>query len=257
MYLTSGAKVSTRRSRSLRSPLLLYCCQSASVSSADMRRAVAVFMSDGSPSEEGTGTAAPLGHRDTAPQGRRTDLGQMSRASTPQKWGPPDLPLSTRGSCRSRRTMALRLSKPQSTSSRPGAGTSELPARAQVLLATGDLAGYRALFAQAAEETDVHLRYAARRDLLQAGLSAPHTSVAQLANVFLAVATEGLALLAENPREPVLLNSVGIAFYEVGAYAGAKALFEAAQRLDPQLPHVAGNLREIARRRREGSTPRL
>src|SRR3954467_154380 len=44
MYLTSGAKVRTRRSRTLRSPEVLYSCQSARVSSGDRRRAVAVFM---------------------------------------------------------------------------------------------------------------------------------------------------------------------------------------------------------------------
>src|SRR6185436_6171499 len=33
--------------------------------------------------------------------------------------------------------------------------------------------------------------------------------------------------------------------------------FEAAKRLDPQLPHVDNNLREIARRRRQGIAPRL
>src|SRR5204862_139701 len=88
----------------------------------------------------------------------------------------------------------------------------------------------------------------ARRDLLQVGLQTPKESVAQLANVFLAVATEGLALLASDPREPVLLNTVGVALYELGAYAGDKALFEAAHRLDPQLPHTAARLRELTGR---------
>src|SRR4051812_32082242 len=180
----------------------------------------------------------------------------MSRPPPPQKWGWGGRALSTRGTCRSRRTMALRLSKPQTSSSRTTAAA-ELPARAQVHLATGDLAGYRALFAQAGEESDANLRYEARRDLLQAGLHAPRSSATQLANVFVAVATEGLAILSEEPREPVLLNLTGIALYELGAYAGAKALFEAAQRLDPQLPHVAANLREVVRRRTAGANPRI
>src|SRR5881227_919809 len=82
MYLTSGAKVSTRRSRSLRSPVVLYSCQSARVSSADMRRAVAVFMgtvfSCGGRDGGTGGTGNPLGHRSTpaeaAPDGSRTDV---------------------------------------------------------------------------------------------------------------------------------------------------------------------------------------
>src|SRR4051794_11527891 len=154
--------------------------------------------------------------------------------------------------------MALRLSKPSlSTSTRPGAGTAELPARAVSLLQSGDLAGYRSLFAQATAEDDPHRRYAARKELLVAGLSAPRQSLQDFAHLFLAVATEGLAILGEDPAEPVLLNHAGVALYELGALAGAQALFEAAQRLDPQLPHVASNLKEIKRRRRQGSVPRL
>src|SRR5437764_142079 len=89
MYLTSGAKVSTRRSRSLRSPVALYCCQSASVSSADMRRAVAVFMGtgfslagrDGRELQSSSAMGPPL------LKDARTDLGQMSRPPPTQKWG--------------------------------------------------------------------------------------------------------------------------------------------------------------------------
>jgi tetratricopeptide (TPR) repeat protein len=154
-------------------------------------------------------------------------------------------------------TMALRLSKPQNSTPRPGAGTAELPGRALTLLNAGDLAGYRGLFAEAATEPDVHRRYAARKELLIAGMSVPRASIAQIAPVFLAVATEGLEILAAEPREPVMLNLVGIALYELGALAGARALFEAAQGLDPQLPHVANNLAEIRRRRKDGRLPRL
>ena len=94
----------------------------------------------------------------------------MSRASTPQKWGwphPPPRGLQTRGALpMTPDTMALRLSKPQNSPSRPGAGTAELAERARKLLAAGDLAGYRALFGDAAREPDVHRRYAVRKELL-------------------------------------------------------------------------------------------
>jgi glycosyltransferase involved in cell wall biosynthesis/Tfp pilus assembly protein PilF len=153
--------------------------------------------------------------------------------------------------------MALRVSKPQTSPTRPGSATAELPARAQALVAQGDLAGYRALFAAASEEPDAHRRYAVRKDLLQAGLNAPRGSMTQVAQAFVAVATEGLALLDADPREPQILNAVGIALYELGALAGAKALFEAAHRLDPQMPHVERNLREVARRRRQGVAPKI
>src|SRR4051812_30683622 len=258
MYLTSGAKVRTRRSRTLRSPEVLYSCQSARVSSGDRRRAVAVFMWTVAPGEGRTGrrNEAGLGANAIPAQGIRTDLGQMSRRPPPQKWGPraalqPREPLPT-----TQGTMALRLSKPQTPTARPGAGTAELPGRALTLLASGDLAGYRALFAQATEEPDAHRRYAVRKELLQAGLSQRGT-LTQVAPMFLAAATEGLEILAADPREPVLLNLVGITLYELGALAGARALFEAAQRLDPQLPHVAANLQEIKRRRKDGRLPQL
>jgi tetratricopeptide (TPR) repeat protein len=151
-------------------------------------------------------------------------------------------------------TMALRLSKPQAAA--PGAAIAELPSRALALLASGDLAGYRGLFAVAASEPDVHRRYAVRKELLHAGLSI-RADMRQVAPVLLAAATEGLEILAAEPREPVLLNLVGIALYELGALAGARALFEAAERLDPQLPNVAANIAEIRRRRREGIVPRM
>src|SRR3954469_24000298 len=152
--------------------------------------------------------------------------------------------------------MALRLSTPAPAGSTSIAPAIEaLPARARLLLADGDLAGYRALFAEAAREPDIDMRYGARRELLQAGLNTPRASTKTVAHVFLAVATEGLAILAEQPAEPVLLNVTGVALYELGALAGAKTLFEAAHRLDPRLPNVERNLKEVARRRKGGFVP--
>src|SRR3954451_15196202 len=160
--------------------------------------------------------------------------------------------------CRIKRsTMALRLSTPATAGSTSSAPSIEaLPARARALLATGDLAGYRGLFAEAAAETDVHQRYGARRELLQSGLAISRASAKTVAYSFLAVATEGLAVLDEEAAEPVLLNLVGIALYELGGLAGAKTLFEAAKRLDPNLPNVQRNLDEVARRRKSGWAPR-
>src|SRR4051812_21710171 len=146
--------------------------------------------------------------------------------------------------------MALRLSTPATAGSTSTAPAIEaLPARARALLADGDLPAFRALFAEAAKETDLHQRYGARRELLQAGLGLPRASSKTIAYSFLAVATEGLAILDEDPAEPVVLNLVGVALYELFALSGAKALFEAAQRLDPRLPSVQRNLDEVDRRR--------
>src|SRR3954452_9788454 len=180
----------------------------------------------------------------------------MSRGVHPQKWGAGRAPTETGAHADHPGTMALRLSKPQNPSERPGLRTAELGARAQTLLAAGDLAGYRGLFALAADEPDVHRRYAARKALLETGLNIPRANIKQFAGVFVAVVTEGLTVLSEQPAEPVLLNITGVALYELGALAGAKALFEAAHRLNQDLPHVKRNLDEIARRRRANVIPR-
>jgi tetratricopeptide (TPR) repeat protein len=160
--------------------------------------------------------------------------------------------------------MALRLTDPVSSSASPAAPAAAaiapavaLRARAQRLLASGDLAGYRALFAEAADIADVHRRYEARVRLLEAGMQADGTTAAVMAPIFLAVAEEAVKLLEEEPREPVLLNVAGVASYELGELSSAERLFQATRRLDPQLPHVDANLAEIARRRANGLDGRL
>ncbi|MDP9401624.1 MAG: glycosyltransferase, partial [Actinomycetota bacterium] len=127
-----------------------------------------------------------------------------------------------------------------------------LHARASARLGTGDVAAYPELFAEAAGAADPHRRYGARKALLEAGLAARAGSPAQLAATFAAVAREAVALLEEEPREPAFLNYAGVALYELGELGAAEALFRATRRLDPELPHVAGNLEEVARRRRAG-----
>ncbi|HKN93317.1 MAG TPA: glycosyltransferase [Thermoleophilaceae bacterium] len=128
----------------------------------------------------------------------------------------------------------------------------ELSALARAALMKGDLNTYRDLFAQATEDENPHRRFRSRTTLIEAGMGAmkaiPPRSVAQ---VWLVIARAGLEILEEEPREPVLLNYVGVAFYELGALKPAEQLFKAARRLDVQLPHVARNLNEIARRRRK------
>jgi tetratricopeptide (TPR) repeat protein len=110
-----------------------------------------------------------------------------------------------------------------------------------------DWTGYRAVVAQAADIEDVHRRYEARRAVLAAGLRAGAS-----AGPLVATAAAALDALEDEPREPVLLNAAGVAFYELGAIAQAEALFTAAHALDPELPHVERNLGECRRRRTRG-----
>jgi tetratricopeptide (TPR) repeat protein len=147
--------------------------------------------------------------------------------------------------------MALRLSRPADAAADSSPRAAErLDARAQACLVAGDLKGYRALFALAAEFDNAHRRYQARRTLIEQGLAAaagtPSKDVPQL---FLTVARSALELLEAEPREPVLLNYLGVALYELGSLDAAEKLFRACRRLDDTVPHVEGNLREIARRR--------
>jgi glycosyltransferase involved in cell wall biosynthesis len=128
--------------------------------------------------------------------------------------------------------------------------------RAAGLLAARDLTGWRALAAAAAELPDVHDRYQARRLLIESTLGHRSGSAAATAETFFAGALAAVEALEEEPREPVLLNLGGVLLYELGAIVAAEALFRGAQRLDPELPKVSANLRECARRRKQGiSTP--
>jgi tetratricopeptide (TPR) repeat protein len=126
-----------------------------------------------------------------------------------------------------------------------------MSARAQASLLARDFKGYRALFDEAAAIEDVHRRYNVRKRVIEQGLQAAGNAAQKdVAQIYLLVARATVSLLDEDPREPYFLNYLGVAFYELGALDAAESLFRAALRLDETVPHVEGNLREIARRRK-------
>lgn len=84
--------------------------------------------------------------------------------------------------------------------------------------------------------------------------TASPSSPARTAERLHAVAVALVGVLEDEPREPVLLNQAGVVLYELGALDAAEALFRATLRLDDRLPHVAGNLEQLASRRRRGAT---
>jgi tetratricopeptide (TPR) repeat protein len=163
--------------------------------------------------------------------------------------------------------MALRLvapvdgpAAPQTSAARApltgAAAVAQATNRAAGLLAARDLPGWRALVVAAADLPGDHDRYHARRLLIESTLAHRAASAAATAETFLAGAIAGVEALEAEPREPVLLNLTGVLLYELGAIVAAEALFRGAQRLDPELPDVGRNLRECARRRKQGtSTP--
>jgi glycosyltransferase involved in cell wall biosynthesis len=156
---------------------------------------------------------------------------------------PPDAPASPKGAA-----------APLKLVGAPPVPADVLGARANAALASRDVAGYRALFEETASIEDPHRRWQARSALVRVGLGVQGNAPAVIAPVFAAVADAAVTLLEENPREPLLLNWAGVAFYELGALRPARALFDAALRLDPELPHVGTNLKEIARRKARGIT---
>jgi len=152
--------------------------------------------------------------------------------------------------------MALRLTGPSLVHDGPP-DPAAFAAQAALALDAGDASAYRVLFELAAQHEDVHRRYRARCALLEAALGAAARADGRRASMlFATLATHAIELLELEPREPVLLNYAGIAFYELWRLRPAQALFEAALRLDPALPHVRGNLEQLAARRRAAATRR-
>jgi tetratricopeptide (TPR) repeat protein len=130
-------------------------------------------------------------------------------------------------------------------------GVAALPARAQESLAAGALDGYRVLLAQAQQIEHPDRRYWATVRLIECGLAAAAGwRRGQLPALYATLAGGGLDALEREPCEPVLLNYTGVALYELWSLDAAGALFQAAQRLDPALPALAGNLAQVRRRGR-------
>src|SRR3954471_15818604 len=99
--------------------------------------------------------------------------------------------------------MALRLttaSAPKTVSRSPA----ELGALARTLLGRGDVAAYKALFDEVAEDTDRHRRFRARMTLLETGMGS-HAAPKLAPKVLLAAAQGVVDMLDQEPREPVLL----------------------------------------------------
>ena len=62
-----------------------------------------------------------------------------------------------------------------------------------------------------------------------------------------------LDVLGAEPNEPMLLNAAGLMLYELLDNGGSEALFKAAARLDPTLPHVRKNMKAVRARKKQPS----
>jgi tetratricopeptide (TPR) repeat protein len=114
-----------------------------------------------------------------------------------------------------------------------------------------DVEGLRARYAELTEWNDPQRIFQARRHLTDLVFAAGERLPGETwVDLYLAATGCVLDALEADPCEPVLLNYAGVLLYELTELGGAEVLFRAAQRLDPQLPHVKKNLRAVRERRR-------
>src|SRR5262249_50976354 len=82
-------------------------------------------------------------------------------------------------------------------------------------IASGRVEALRDAFAEVQGWVDVHRRYQTRKRLVEMTLAVPAQSGKDWITLFVACAEELVAVLEEDPREPLLLNYAGILFYEL------------------------------------------
>lgn len=169
--------------------------------------------------------------------------------------------------------MALRLTQSSLPASEPTDPTEAVNARfqaehnaVQTLIARGggalqsrDLSGYVKLFTEAADALEnPHRRYQAQKLLIEQGLgSLAGVSDRRATEILLALAHGALIALEQEPAEPQLLDYAGVILYELWSLDAARALFQAAQRLDPELPHLDKNLEAVGQRARTAVPKKL
>ncbi|MGO9902040.1 MAG: glycosyltransferase [Solirubrobacteraceae bacterium] len=155
--------------------------------------------------------------------------------------------------------MALRLTTTSLPPQAPPSARSALialTARAGAALVERRFDRYRDCFTQAQAIEDLQRRYQGRKLLIEQGFATcARVPRARAPEILIATATAAIDILAENPAEPVLLNYAAVALYELWSLDAAQALFAAAQRLDPSLPHTRRNIAECKRRKRSAGGP--
>src|SRR4051794_7098226 len=120
-------------------------------------------------------------------------------------------------------------------------------------LAAADLDGLAAVFADVAAWEDEQRAYQARCRLAELVLAYRPEDVGAWVRAFIAGAAHLLDALKREPREPVLLNHLGVLLYELCEAGAAADLFPAASRLDPDLAHARATLEPARDRARSGA----
>ncbi len=149
--------------------------------------------------------------------------------------------------------------RPEDVSARTSAeslAVQNLVDHAPARLLPGAEAGFLELF-EAAAQLPPQRRYQAAKRLIERGLSlAASRAGGELIELLVVLAQAVTTQLEAEPAEPVLLNYAGVIFYELWSLEAARALFVAARRLDPELPHLDANLAGVRARQRAQSRQR-
>jgi glycosyltransferase involved in cell wall biosynthesis len=121
---------------------------------------------------------------------------------------------------------------------------------ASLAVQRGDLDELQAVFGRIDGWDNPHRRYQALCQVADLVLAAGSELPSDMwwARLYLSTTERLIEALENEPSEPVLINALGVFLYELVELSGARACFEAARRLDPQLPHVGRNLEEVRRR---------
>ena len=133
-----------------------------------------------------------------------------------------------------------------------------LAARGRAALLARHYDDFRACFEEAGAIEDPSERYDARKQLIEHGLAAGgQTAPQHAAEILLATATESVR--CSRPSRPSRSCSTTRAWrcYELWSLDAAQALFRAANRLDPEVPHLQRNLAECTRRKRSAGRPKM
>ncbi len=127
--------------------------------------------------------------------------------------------------------------------------------RAAAAVTAGDARELERLFNEICGWDDAQRAYQARCRLTEVVLAHRPERPDGWIVPFASAASCLLDALEREPAEPVLLNMCGVLLYELIELGGAEALFRAAQRLDPDLPHVERNLDHVRARKRMSAEP--
>ena len=123
--------------------------------------------------------------------------------------------------------MALRLTTAKTAFEQTRKAGAEAAELGKLALRAGDIKRYRDLLADCASEPDYNRRYKARRVLVELGFTHMNqVGETQVAPLALAIAGGVIDALEDEPREPVMLNYAGVAFYEIGALKVAETKWE-------------------------------